>query len=123
MLHILHCPLSRPDLTYISLLIIFCIIEYVTNKTLNLESIKGCHNDNLDTLKNTACTESFELPHNSHTDINNQHMTKKMGIIKGKLHAAMHAGCHHSKNTFRTSDHCYITRCHTVVSHGLLGKM
>ncbi len=37
MLHILHCPLSGPDLIYISLLIIFCIIEYVTNKkTLNL---------------------------------------------------------------------------------------
>ncbi len=36
-LHILHCPLSRPDLIYISLPIIFCIIEYVTNKeTLNL---------------------------------------------------------------------------------------
>ncbi len=38
LLHIfnfLHCPLSGPDLTYISLLIIFCIIEYVTNKTLN----------------------------------------------------------------------------------------
>ncbi len=32
LLHILHCPLSGPDLTYISLLIIFCIIEYVTNK-------------------------------------------------------------------------------------------
>ncbi len=30
-LHILHCPLSGPDLTYILLLIIFCIIEYVTN--------------------------------------------------------------------------------------------
>ncbi len=37
-LHILHCPLSGPDLIYISLLIIFCIIENVTNKrTLNLE--------------------------------------------------------------------------------------
>ncbi len=37
MLHILHCPLSGPGLTYFSLLIIFCIIEYVTNKkTLNL---------------------------------------------------------------------------------------
>ncbi len=37
LLHILHCPLSGPDLTYISLLIIFCIIECVTNKkTLNL---------------------------------------------------------------------------------------
>ncbi len=36
-LHILHCPLSGPDLIYISLLIIFCIIEYVTNKrTLTL---------------------------------------------------------------------------------------
>ncbi len=35
LLHILHCPLSGPDLIYISLLIIFCIIEYVTNKTLN----------------------------------------------------------------------------------------
>ncbi len=35
-LHILHCPLSGPDLIYISQLIIFCIIEYVMNKTLNL---------------------------------------------------------------------------------------
>ncbi len=32
LLHILHCPLSGPDLTYISLLNILCIIEYVTNK-------------------------------------------------------------------------------------------
>ncbi len=40
MLHILHCPLSGPDLTYISLLIISCIIEYVSNKkTLNLEGM------------------------------------------------------------------------------------
>ncbi len=32
----LHCPLSGPDLTYISLLIIPCIIYHVTNKeTLN----------------------------------------------------------------------------------------
>ncbi len=39
-LHILHCPLSGPVLIYISLLIIFCIIEYVTNKrTLNLKMI------------------------------------------------------------------------------------
>ncbi len=37
----LHCPLSRPDLTYISLLIIPCIIYHVTNKeTLNLEPFK-----------------------------------------------------------------------------------
>ncbi len=28
----LHCPLSRPDLIYISLLIIPCIIYHVTNK-------------------------------------------------------------------------------------------
>ncbi len=36
-LRLLHCPLSGPDLIYISLLIIFCIIEYVTNKkTLTL---------------------------------------------------------------------------------------
>ncbi len=34
-LHILHCPLSGPDLIYISPLIIFCRIEYVTNKSLN----------------------------------------------------------------------------------------
>ncbi len=34
--NILHCPLSGPDQTYISLLIIFCIIEYVMNKTLKL---------------------------------------------------------------------------------------
>ncbi len=34
----LHCPLSGPVLIYISLLIISCIIEYVTNKrTLNIE--------------------------------------------------------------------------------------
>ncbi len=33
--NILHCPLSGPDLTYISLLIIFCIVQCVTNKTLN----------------------------------------------------------------------------------------
>ncbi len=37
---ILHCPLSGPDLIYISLLIIPCRIYYVTNKqTLNLEPI------------------------------------------------------------------------------------
>ncbi len=35
--NILHCPLSGPDLIYISLLIIFCIIEY---DELNLESLK-----------------------------------------------------------------------------------
>ncbi len=36
----LHCPLSGPDLTYISLLIIPCIIYYVTNKeTLNLDYV------------------------------------------------------------------------------------
>ncbi len=34
---LLHCPLSGPDLIYISLLIIPCIIYYVTNKeTLTL---------------------------------------------------------------------------------------
>ncbi len=42
----LHCPLSRPDPIYISLLIIFCIIEYVTWRikkpwTLNLMCF-GC---------------------------------------------------------------------------------
>ncbi len=36
---LLHCPLSGPDFTYISLLIIPCIIYYVTNKqTLTLMS-------------------------------------------------------------------------------------
>ncbi len=30
----LHCPLSGPDLIYISLLIIPCIIYYVTNKEI-----------------------------------------------------------------------------------------
>ncbi len=39
----LHCPLSGPVLIYISLLIISCIIEYVTNKrTLNLEVQGSC---------------------------------------------------------------------------------
>ncbi len=37
---ILHCPLSGPDLIYISLLIIPCIIYYVTNKeTLTLTEL------------------------------------------------------------------------------------
>ncbi len=31
-LRILLCPLSGPELIYISLLIIFCINKYVTNK-------------------------------------------------------------------------------------------
>ncbi len=36
---LLHCPLSGPDLIYISLLIIPCIIYYVTNnETLNLDN-------------------------------------------------------------------------------------
>ncbi len=40
----LHCPLSGPDLIYISLLIIPCIIYHVTNKeTLNLEPLRHCH--------------------------------------------------------------------------------
>ncbi len=39
---ILHCPLSRPDLIYISLLIIPCIIYYMTNKeTLKYISLCG----------------------------------------------------------------------------------
>ncbi len=39
----LHCPLSGPDLIYISLLIIPCIIYHVTNKeTLNLEHLTTC---------------------------------------------------------------------------------
>ncbi len=33
-----NCTVHGADLTYISGLIIFCIIEYVTNKTLNLET-------------------------------------------------------------------------------------
>ncbi len=37
---LLHCPLSGPDLIYISLLIIPCIIYYVTNKeTLDLDGL------------------------------------------------------------------------------------
>ncbi len=38
---LLHCPLNGPDLIYISLLIIPCIIYYVTNKeTLNYTLVK-----------------------------------------------------------------------------------
>ncbi len=45
----LNCPLSGPDLTYISLLIIPCIIYHVTNKeTLNLEH-KQPHSNSLAT--------------------------------------------------------------------------
>ncbi len=37
----IFCTVHWADLTYISLLIIFCIIEYVTNKqTLNLEPVR-----------------------------------------------------------------------------------
>ncbi len=32
-----NCTVHGADLTYISLLVIFCIIVYVMNKTLNLE--------------------------------------------------------------------------------------
>ncbi len=40
-LYSLHCPLSGPDLIYISLLIIPCIIYHVTNKEIfNLYSYK-----------------------------------------------------------------------------------
>ncbi len=40
---ILHCPLSGPDLIYISLLIIPCIMYYVMNKeTLNLDLEQEC---------------------------------------------------------------------------------
>ncbi len=42
---LLHCPLSGPDLIYISLLIIPCIIYYVTNKetlTLTLYVVLSC---------------------------------------------------------------------------------
>ncbi len=39
MLRILHYPLSGPDLIYISLWIIFCIIVYVTNK----KNLEPCH--------------------------------------------------------------------------------
>jgi len=34
-----YCNVYRADLTYISLLIIFCIIVYVTNKILNLDRL------------------------------------------------------------------------------------
>ncbi len=49
MLRILHCPLSRPDQIYISLRIIFCIIEFVVNKepnkapSLNPPLMQYCH--------------------------------------------------------------------------------
>ncbi len=54
-LRILHCPLSGPDLIYISLRIIFCIIEYVTNKiTLNL-------NLNIDRWRRLDLQKSFRV--------------------------------------------------------------
>ncbi len=44
----LHCPLSGPDLNYISLLIIPCIIYHVTNKeTLNLQWLLNCPKNKL----------------------------------------------------------------------------
>ncbi len=52
----LHCPLSVPDLTYISLLIIPCIIYYVTNKeTLNLASETGPRSV-IPSLSRDSCT-------------------------------------------------------------------
>ncbi len=58
----LHCPLSGPDLTYISLLIIPCIIYHVTNKeTLNLN--ENCTNKrqvefSVDSCESLHCTDS-----------------------------------------------------------------
>ncbi len=48
----LHCPLSGPDLTYISLLIIPCIIYHVTNKETLTLTLTHTH------TRFTRCTNS-----------------------------------------------------------------
>ncbi len=54
----LHCPLSGPDLIYISLLIIPCIIYYVTNKeTLNLVKVT------LDEIVKRSMYQKFDVGH------------------------------------------------------------
>ncbi len=59
----LHCPLSGPDLNYISLLIIPCIIYHVTNKeTLNLEPCILLHMLQLDCV---VCKTSALHKHQS----------------------------------------------------------
>ncbi len=59
-LYSLHCPLSGPDLIYISLLIIPCIIYYVTNKeTLNLKTLNNGENES-ETSFNTPLIVSCE---------------------------------------------------------------
>ncbi len=61
----LHCPLSGPDLIYISLLIIPCIIYYVTNKeTLTFTVINAfCVN-----LKHISKENQLDLSQNVVTD-------------------------------------------------------
>ncbi len=52
----LHCPLSGPVLIYISLLIICCIIEYVTNKrTLNPVCVCLCERESVCVCGVCAC--------------------------------------------------------------------
>ncbi len=58
----LHCSLSGPVLIYISLLIISCIIEYVTNKrTLNLARRKSRVRSNNAQTRNVYVTLVYLL--------------------------------------------------------------
>ncbi len=55
-----NCTVHWADLTYISLLIIFCIIEYVANKTLNPWIGASSTVDFYPTLKAALCHESAD---------------------------------------------------------------
>ncbi len=58
----LHCPLSGPDLNYISLLIIPCIIYHVTNKeTLNLDL--GWNNNSAWTIMRSHIVNISNMQH------------------------------------------------------------
>ncbi len=54
-LHILHCPMSGPDLIYISLLIISCIFKYVTNKKILPLNLGCVIPTNEDVKRNQQC--------------------------------------------------------------------
>ncbi len=63
---ILHCPLSGPDLIYISFLIIPCIIYYVTNKetlTLTLRLTRTPYNVLLHEAKSVAVEQVQDMFH------------------------------------------------------------
>ncbi len=76
-LYSLHCPLSGPDLIYISLLIIPCIIYHVTNKeTLTF------------TVINAFCVNLKHISKGNQLDLSQKVVTCDMSLeqTNGKIH-------------------------------------